>query len=105
MTTAPAHLQAQAYRYRRFRRWVGMLIEKFGYSVPILAQRLQTTEAVIRGEAEPRDVIELWRLWSAASKLVAGPAVWDQADEAPSAPLGRDPKVDAKRRKFLRDHA
>ena len=87
----PEHLQAQAYRYRRFRRWIDLLMLRFGYTESQLAERLRTTEDVIRGIGQPKDVHELSRLWHAAGKLVELPAVWEQrVANGPTPPIFSD---------------
>jgi hypothetical protein len=73
--TVPAHLQQHAYRYRRFRRWVGLLVNSFGYSEPLLAEILETTEAMVRGDEEPSNSLELTRLWRRAGRLIELPSV------------------------------
>lgn len=58
--------------YRRWRRWVAMLLSKFGYNVASLATRFQTSEAVSDGTKNPgRD---LWRLRARAIRLIGLPS-------------------------------
>jgi hypothetical protein len=78
----PEHLLAHSYRYRRFRRWIDMLTDRrlgFGYTEPQLAEKLRSTEDVIRGAEESRDVLELSRLWRAAGRLIELPPVLSTA--------------------------
>ncbi len=80
MQPVPEHLQAHSYCYRRFRRWIDMLLNRFGYTESLLAESLGTTEAVVLGAEEPPNALELSRLWRAAGKLIELPPVWEQAE-------------------------
>jgi hypothetical protein len=87
----PEHLQAEAYRYRRFRRWVAMLTQRFGYTESSLAGKLRTTEDVIRGTDEPQNVLELSRLWRATGRLIELPPVGGQAANDPTVVASKAP--------------